>query len=214
VATRRSTRWLLQDGTGQRWLESQPTGADIQEPAWSPDGTRLVVVVYLSGVPRLMLMNVGTGALSFIIGPQGAASGTSPSFHPNGKKIVYASVDGRNLETVAVDGSTHTVLLKGTAAAEFTTPRYSPDGTRLAYARTVSGNEDLYVKTLATGTVKRLTSDPAWDYGPTWSSDGSRIAFVSFRAGPSQIYVTSSAGGTQSRITHTTTQETDAAWSH
>ncbi|MGN6391577.1 MAG: hypothetical protein ACTHM9_04935 [Gemmatimonadales bacterium] len=202
------------DGTNKHWLESQPSSVYIQEPAWSPDGTRLVVVVYLSGIPRLMLMNVGTGAMSFIIGPQGAASGTSPSFHPNGKKIVYVSPDGKNLETVAVDGSTHSVLMTGTAVAEFNTPRYSPDGTRLAYARTVSGNEDLYVKTLAGGTVKRLTSDPNWDYGPTWGPDGSRIAFISFRAGPSQIYVVSSAGGTQTRITHTTTQETDPAWSH
>lgn len=210
---RRDIYLMNADGTGKRWLESQPSGY-IQEAAWSPDGTRLVAVDYLSGVPRLILMNVGTGAVSSITTPQGGASGTSPSFHPGGKKIVYVSPDGRNLETINVDGSAHTVLLAGSAVAEFTTPRYSPDGTRLAYARTVSGNEDVYVKTFAGGAVKRLTTAAGWDYGPTWSADGSKIAFISFRAGPSQIYVVSSTGGTQTRITHTTTQETEPAWSH
>jgi TolB protein len=160
-----------------------------------------------------MLMNVATGAMSFIIGPQGAVSGNYPSFDPTGKKILYLGSDYGSIETINVDGSGHTVIMVG-APYEFQTPRYSPDGKRLAFARRVSGNQDVYVRTLATGTIKRLTFHTSDDYAPTWSPDASRIAFNSFRAGPSQIYTVSSAGGTQTRITHTTTQEAEPAWSH
>jgi Tol biopolymer transport system component len=201
------------DGTGKRWIESQPSSVNIEQPAWSPDGTRLVVVVTLSGIPRLMLMNVATGAVSFIIGPQGAASGFFPSFDPTGKKIVYVGVNYESIEVVNVDGTGHTVIMAG-APYEFHWTRYSPDGKRIAFARKVAGNLDIYVRTLSTGAVKRLTFHSAEDTAPTWSPDGSRIAFSSFRAGPSQIYTVSSAGGTQTRITHTTTQEAEPAWSH
>jgi Tol biopolymer transport system component len=201
------------DGSGKRWIESQPSSARIMNPSWSPDGTRLVVSVEIPDVPQLMLMNVATGAMSFIVGAQGAVSGFYPSFDPTGKKIVYLSSNYSSIETVNVDGSGHTVIMAG-APYEFQTPRYSPDGKRLAFARRVSGNQDIYVRTLATGTIKRLTFNTSDDYAPTWSSDGSRIAFNSFRAGPSQIYTVSSAGGTQTRITHTTTQEAEPAWSH
>jgi TolB protein len=201
------------DGSGKRWILPQPSSARIMNPSWSPDGTRLVVSVEMPDVPQLMLMNVATGAMSFIIGAQGAVSGNYPSFDPTGKKILYLGSDYGSIETINVDGSGHTVIMAG-APYEFQTPRYSPDGKRLAFARRVSGNEDVYVRTLATGTTKRLTFHTSDDYAPTWSPDGSRIAFNSFRAGPSQIYTVSSAGGTQTRITQTTTQEAEPAWSH
>ena len=201
------------DGSGKRWIEPQPSSARIMNPSWSPDGTRLVVSVEIPDVPQLMLMNVATGAMSFIVGAQGTVSGNYPSFEPTGKKIVYLSSNYSSIETINVDGSGHAVILAG-APYEFQTPRYSPDGKRLAFARRIGGNEDVYVRTLATGTIKRLTFHTSDDYAPTWSADGSRIAFNSFRAGPSQIFTVSSAGGTQTRITHTTTQEAEPAWSH
>jgi len=198
------------DGTGKRWVVSQPQSFDIEEASWSPNNTDLVVVAYLSGIPRLVRMNVGTGAMSFI---NPGYAGMLPSFDPTGKKIVYVSGNRANIEVVNVDGTGHKVLLAG-AAWEFHSPRFSPDGKRLAFARQVNGNQDVYVRTLADGSTKRLTFHASMDYAPTWSADGTRIAFNSFRAGPSQIYTVSSAGGIQTRITHTTTQEAEPAWSH
>jgi Tol biopolymer transport system component len=198
------------DGTGKRWVESQPSSFGIVQASWSPDNTNLVAVAYLSGIPRLVRMNVGTGAMSFI---NPGYAGMLPSFDPTGKTIVYVSGDGANIEVTNVDGTGHKVLLAG-AAYEFDSPRFSPDGKRLAFARKVNGNQDIYVRTLADGSTKRLTTNASMDYAPTWSEDGTRIAFNSFRAGPSQIFTVSSAGGIQTRITHTTTQEAEPAWSH
>jgi Tol biopolymer transport system component len=198
------------DGTGKRWVESQPQSFAIDQASWSPDNANLVAVAWLSGIPRLVRMNVVTGAESFV---NAGYAGVEPSFDPTGKKIVYASADQRNIEVVNLDGTGHKVLLTS-ATDRFYGPRFSPDGKRLAFGRVVNGNEDVYVRTLADGTTKRLTTNASPDYGPSWSSDGTRIAFNSFRAGPSQIFTVSSAGGPQTRITHTTTQETEPAWSH
>jgi Tol biopolymer transport system component len=198
------------DGTGKRWAMSQPSSMTITQPSWSPDNTNLAVVVYLSGIPRLVRMNVGTGAMSFI---NAGYAGMEPSFDPTGTKIVYLRSDGAKVEVINVDGTGHKVLLTG-AAHEFDTPRFSPDGTRLAFTRLVNGNHDIYVRKLADGSTKRLTSNTSVEFAPTWSADGARIAFTSLRAGPTQIFTVSSAGGPQTRITHTTTQEGEPAWSH
>jgi Tol biopolymer transport system component len=199
------------DGTGKRWVASQPSNMRIVEASWSPNNADLVAVAYLSDIPRLIRVNVTTGAMT-LVNP--GYAGMLPSFDPTGKKIVYVSANGSNIELTNVDGTGHKVLVAGIAAWEFHSPRFSPDGKRLAFARTVSGNQDIYVRTLADGSTKRLTSNASWDYAPTWSADGTRIAFNSFRAGPSQIFTVSSAGGPQTRITHTTTQENEPAWSH
>ena len=198
------------DGTGKRWVQPAASPFAIEQPAWSPDNTNLAVVVYLSGIPRLVKMNVATGAMSFI---NPGYAGTRPAFDATGKKIVYINENGSKIEVTNLDGTGHKVLVSG-GAYEFESPSFSPDGKRLAYSRTVNGNTDVYVRTLADGTTKRLTTHAAMDYAATWSADGSRIAFNSFRAGPSQIYVVSSTGGIQTRITHTTTQEAEPAWSH
>ena len=198
------------DGTGKRWVESQPSPFPILQPSWSPDNTNLVVVAILSGIPRLVRMNVATGAMSFI---NPGYAGMDPSFNATGTKVVYLSQDSRSIEVTNVDGTGHKVLVTS-ATDVFDRPSFSPDGKRLAFGRTVNGNKDVYVRTLADGSTKRLTFHTSMDYAPTWSADGTRIAFSSYRAGPLQIYTVSSAGGTQTRVTHTTTQEGEPAWWH
>jgi Tol biopolymer transport system component len=198
------------DGTGKRWVESQPSSFPIVQPSWSPDNTNLVVVAYFGGIPRLVRMNVATGAMSFI---NPGYAGMDPSFDPTGMKIVYVGADSRSIEVTNADGTGHKVLVSS-GSDRFDSPSFSPDGKRLAFGRVVNGNQDVYVRTLADGSTKRLTFHVSMDYAPTWSADGTRIAFSSFRAGTSQIFTVSSAGGIQTRVTHTTTQESEPAWSH
>ena len=201
------------DGTGKRWARPAASAFEITDPAWSPDGTRLVVVAWIMGAGRLALINVATGDITFISVVLGGPVGYFPAFDPTGTTIVYVSADVMGMETIHSDGSGHQVVTAGPAGSTVK-PVFSPDGKRIAFGRSVGGNFDIYVKNLVTGSVKRLTSHVASDFDPTWSADGSRIAFTSLRSGKTQIWTVSSAGGTQTRITHTSVAEGGAAWSH
>jgi Tol biopolymer transport system component len=200
------------DGTGKRWARPAASAFEITDPAWSPDGTRLVVVAWIMGAGRLALINVATGDITFISVVLGGPVGYFPAFDPTGTTIVYVGANSE-LETIHPDGTGHQVIAAGPAGSTVS-PAFSPDGKRIAFGRNVAGNFDIYVKNLVTGTVKRLTTNVAGDFDPTWSADGSRIAFVSLRSGKSQIWTVSSAGGTQVRITHTGVAEGSPAWSH
>jgi len=200
------------DGTGKHWARPTASPFYITEPAWSPDGTHLVVSVWVLGAGRLALINAATGGIAFVNSGLAGPEGYFPTFDPTGQTIAYVTAAGA-LETIHADGSGRQSLTAGPAGSTVG-PAFSPDGKRIAFGRDIGGNFDIYVKNLVTGTVKRLTTNVAPDLDPTWSADGSRIAFTSNRSGANQIWTVPSSGGTQVRITHTTVAEGSPAWSH
>lgn len=72
-------------------------------PSLSPDGRWMAFISRIGGAFRLHVMDLGSGAVSAISDTQ---SDESPSFAPNGRLIVYATVaQGREaLMTTTVDG--------------------------------------------------------------------------------------------------------------
>jgi TolB protein len=64
---KRSDIYLINaDGTGKRWARSLPSSFGMGYPSWSPDGSRLVVVVALGGKLYLATMDVATGNMAFV----------------------------------------------------------------------------------------------------------------------------------------------------
>jgi Tol biopolymer transport system component len=199
------------DGTNKRWARSLPSSFGIRFPSWSPDGSHLLVSVYLGGTYYLATMKVATGELAFVMAGGQIVQGNDASYDATGQKIIYVGGGGTWVDQI-FNGQRSSLIVSQTAVVS---PSFSPDGKKIALTKVVGGNFDIYVYTIATGATKRLTSHAAVDAEPTWSPDGTKIAFQSRRSGKSQIWTMNAAtGGSLTRITHTDADETFPAWSH
>lgn len=203
------------DGTQGHWASATPSIYPVSNPSWSPDGSRLVVHMWVQGYAYLGWMNVATGQLVLFNGLQGGVSGSEPSYNAAGTKIIYVGPNQKTLEQINADGSNHKVRFSSTTNVH--EPSFSPDGKKIAFTREVGtgSNTEIFVKNYADGSLKRLTSNAYYDTHPSWSPDGTRLAFTSDRSGRFQIWtMNATTGGSPTRITNTNYMEVTPAWSH
>jgi gamma-glutamyltranspeptidase len=158
--------------------QTGPSG--MRDPAWSPDGKRLAVVI---------LDRIWTTA------PDGhdaheltrvAESEREPAWSPDGRRLVFAADRGHGFDLYAIDargGVPERVIdLEG----DERTPSWTPDG-RIVFAHR-SADElqwDLFLVDTADPEPERiplrLTQSPDDELQPRVSPDGRRIAFTSNR---------------------------------
>jgi dipeptidyl aminopeptidase/acylaminoacyl peptidase len=134
------------------------------DPAWSPDGTRIV----WSNYGEIWVMNADGSGKTRLLGGDGTTGGT-PAWSPDGTRIAYTS--GLDLWTMTPGGGTRTRLTATTAAER--SLDWSPDGSALVFER---GGQIWRMRADGTGAVA-LTASPQAGQLPAWSPDGRRIAF-------------------------------------
>ena len=78
------------DGSNGHWIRPTAFPFRLYDPAWSPNGSRIVLTVALSDGTYLATMNTSTGDVSLI---GGGKKGHHPSYDPTGQRIIYVSSD-------------------------------------------------------------------------------------------------------------------------
>jgi serine/threonine-protein kinase len=180
------------DAASQRW------------PQWSSDAARIVFqggrqqlsARTTSGAPMLYHAPALGGTPRRVLGSVADGLALSPSWSPDGTRIVFGGTDG--LFVVPADGDGIPRLL--VPGAELHSPRWSANGSRIAYVKGgfvfTFGEESLgnvststiLVAAPETGRVNQITNGEGLDTNPVWMPDGRTLLFVSTRGGGRDIY--------------------------
>lgn len=165
--------------TVDRLLAIRSVGG-AEAPCWSPDGSQIVFVSSVGGVPELWSVSPDGGPLARLtvgMGGIGHLASFMPAWSPTGRHIAYVSAKtgADEIWLWSPDGSPDR-LLTG-LGARIEAIGWSPDGEALAVASTARGVFDIYRVEVATGATRRLTEGLLYDVYPQFTPDG-RILYV------------------------------------
>jgi Tol biopolymer transport system component len=161
-------------------------GFDAQ-PAWSPDGTRIVFASGRNGDSEfppanedIYLMNAdGSGLVRLT---ENQIPDSDPAWSPDGTQIAFVSrlEVGYQIFIMNADGSSSRNFTNDTF--DNLNPAWSPDGTQIAFASDREPNDpihstEIFVINVDGSGLTRLTSNTTFDDTPVWSPDGTKIAF-------------------------------------
>jgi TolB protein len=180
------------DGSHVRQITFSEGLTDFQ-PAWSPDGRRIVVARgpgttpppgYLTAPTDLWIIDLVSGRERQLTDSAETWEGFA-HWSPDGRRIAFegdlVEPGNNDVYTIGVDGRG---LQRLTSGPDFDAdPRYSPDGRFIAFDSDRTGNGDVFVMRTNGTNVRQLTDNPHWDSLPAYSPDGRFIAFTSERDG-------------------------------
>jgi Tol biopolymer transport system component len=216
---------------GATRLTTPPAGASDQNPAFSPDGTRIVFTCfengYNAGPAGLFLLNLGSRQVARLTPWEDQDNVNLPgaAWNPANNRIIFASdrAEANDLWCIAPDGTDFSRITTHAGQPWYIEPSWSPDGQLIVFeARQPGQSEDGLVgkiwKVRADGSgLAQLTDDPGFDdRQPNWSPDGHTILFQRrpLPAGDWDIWTMQPNGtGLQNVTNDPTGQDTDASWS-
>jgi TolB protein len=140
---------------------------------YSPDGSKVAVILSKDGNAELYVMNAKTKKLKRLTKSVNISE-ASPSWSPDGKRIVYVSdSSGRpNLYVInAIGGQPKRISFKGT---ENVTPCWGRNG-KITYISRVGGRYQVAVYNPLTGKNFIVSTDGADYENPAWTPDGRHI---------------------------------------
>lgn len=200
------------DGSRLARLTSHP-GAEF-DPAWSPDGTKIVYRDSRRGIneaDEIYVMNAdGSGQANMTRNP---ANEWGPAWSPDGARIAFNSDREGTPQVYVLNSDGSNVRRLTDVEGEY--PAWSPDGSKIAFMGQAGSSGagpayEVFVMNADGSGVARLTEAPGEDGWPAWSRDGTRIAFSSTRDDHGQlgsdgplfdIYVMNADGSDQMRVT-------------
>jgi Tol biopolymer transport system component len=174
--------WMSSDGSGAANVSAMHSGTHFNrpqewDPAWSPDGFTLYLVLNVIGKIRVYRWDTRNPALDPLVVTmvEGDYWEGEPAVSPNGEYLAYTRFYNKGSEICI----SSTDLSKRKPCTEPLTDRlynsdadWSPDGQWIAFTSKRAGNSEIYLVMISGSGQTNLTDNPANDLYPAWQPSG------------------------------------------
>ena len=211
--------WLMTAG-GQEPRPLVP-GMTGDQPAWSPDGSRIAFASAVEGNLDIFVVDLDGTDLRRLTRHE--ATDEYPSWSPDGDQIAFGSLRTGDFEIFVVDTTgSGPRRLTSHRAADFR-PSWSPDGEWIAFSSSRASDEavrtynyDIYLMRPDGSDVRQLTSHSLLALRPSWSPTGDQLAYQVGGADPDEadweIYSVEVESGRTHRLTNNQVGDAHPDW--
>jgi Tol biopolymer transport system component len=190
--------YIMSSSTGNTRTVLRENIMCLADPAWSPDGNRVVFARDIeSNTSRWLPRTKGPLCMRyqlFSVSIDGAGLrqltqstdhyNKRPAWSPDGSAIAYEArplskhTNKADIYIMMPDGSSSHALTNSGDEEENSDPTWSPDSAKIAFSSNRNGSYEIYVMNRDGSGVQQLThGSKAGCRHPTWSPDGREIAF-------------------------------------
>lgn len=154
---------------------------------FSPDGSRVAMVLSGQGSPEIYVSNAQGRAISRLTHFESAKS--SPCWSPDGSRIVFASQPGPQLYVISASGGQARRIATGISryCAEPDWSRADPN--KIAFTIAVGGGYQIAVYDFSTGESKQVSHAPFDGIEPCWLPDGRHLVYTARTLRESRICI-------------------------